>query len=69
MATEQDMPQDSDKIAGHNIPNWRGTDPEDLKIIGGNINNSNYETPEDQKEVPGRCSKCHNPIAKCICNG
>lgn len=70
MANEQDMPQEGDKIAGQRIPNWRGTDPEDLKAIAeDNIGNSNYETPEDQKPVPGRCNKCRNPISKCICNG
>ncbi|HDY68421.1 MAG TPA: hypothetical protein ENH85_11595 [Candidatus Scalindua sp.] len=63
------MPQD-DKIAGHSIPNWKATDPDDLKAIANdNIANSNYETPEELKPVPGRCSKCHNPIGKCICNG
>ena len=70
MANEQDMPQASDKIAGHQIPNWRGTDPEDLKAIANNnMAKSTYETPEDQKPVEGRCPKCHNPISKCICNG
>ena len=59
-----------DKIAGQKIPDWRGTDPQDLQeIMENNIINSTYETPEELKPVPGRCNKCRNPLSKCICRG
>ena len=59
-----------DKIAGHVVPNWRGTDPQDLQDIAeNNISKSNYETPEELKPVYGRCSKCRNPLNKCCCKG
>ena len=58
-----------EKIAGHSIPDWSGTDPGDLEdIISDNMNKPNHVI-ETQPEVPGRCQKCRNPILNCLCNG
>ena len=69
MATQEDIPTSKEKIAGHSLPTWAGTDPEDLQAIVNDNMKKPQHVIQSPEEVPGRCSKCHNPISKCICNG
>ena len=69
MALIEDVKTSNEKIAGHKVPTWAGTDPEDLEAIV-NINmQKEKHVIHSEPEVPGRCPKCHNPISKCLCNG
>lgn len=60
----------SEKIAGHKVPDWKAVDPDDLQeIVNENIVKSTHVTPKSMEDIPGRCTKCRNPLEHCICNG
>ena len=69
MATIDDIAQGVEKIAGHKVPTWAGAATEDLEgIVNVNMQKQQHVI-QSQPEVPGRCSKCRNPLTRCICNG